>query len=245
MPDLEEALSGPLGVILTCCGCLCVCGLIGGGITVLVFTCIFLDIDKDKGGSDPTCLEAGDAIWTYVIVRLVLGWVSGLCNGTNSSEGGEEGAETNLVGICCQFTITTAIVIYGAVVIFHKDVCDQYKNTGLYQMYYIMFWIDVSVLCFLVLCFLIGFIGTICGGMQPTEIHQNIRNSISRASINLSAADAVDLSGETLAEADAEKVKEDPVTAEAIVIAEIAEGTPAESPADPTAPTVEMSIDKN
>ena len=49
-------------LIAGCCMCICACGLIGGGITVLVFTCIFLDIDRDKGGSDPTCLAAGDAI---------------------------------------------------------------------------------------------------------------------------------------------------------------------------------------
>ena len=76
-------------------------------------------------------------------------------------------------------------------------------------MYYIMFWIDVSVLA-----------SSYCAHRLHWHYlwrHATYRNSseyqelVSRASINLSAADAVDLSGETLAEADAEKVKEDPV----------------------------------
>ena len=112
-------------------------------------------------------------------------------------------------------------------------------------MYYIMFWIDVSVLCFLALCFLIGSCMVILGGTPPAEIQTNIRNSISRGSITLSAADAVDASGETLSEADAEKAKDEPVTAEAIILADSAEGVPTESTVNPTASTSEVSIDKN
>lgn len=227
-------------MIAGCCMCICACGILGGGITVLVFTCIFLDIDKDKGGSDPTCLAAGDAIWTYVIVRLILGWCSGLCN-ANQSEEGEGSGETKLVGFFCQFVITLTIVIYGAIVILSKDVCDQYKNTGLYQMYYVMFWIDVSVCCFLLLCFVVILISFLCGGPPPSEIQQNFRSSISRGSINLTGADAVDLSGETLASADAKKADDTPEAATAEVII-LAEGTPHPpiNPDTPPAPPVPL-----
>ena len=163
-----------------------------------MFTCIFLDKDKDKGGSDPTCLDAGDAIWTYVIVRLILGWLGGVCGRGRGQEEAED-SESSFVGPFCQFCTSLTTVIYGGIVIFSKDVCEQYKNTGLYQMYYIMYWIDVLSLCIITCTLSVGFLSPFCGGPPPQELHQSIRSSISRNSINLGlgkadAPDALDTS---------------------------------------------------
>ena len=208
-----------------CFGSIFVCGILGGAVAAFVFTCIFLDKDKDKGGSDPTCLDAGDAIWTYVIVRLILGWCGGICS-SPKSDGGD--STVNVMGLICQAVISATLVIYGGVVLFSKDVCDQYKNTGLYKMYYVMYWIDVSMLCVMVLSFVVVALAAVCGGNEPADVQENVRASIQRRM----SGDGRELrylrrmSGLGLANLDAsngenvEKSVDEPVAAEAIVVAE-------------------------
>ena len=208
-------------VLSSCFAGICACGLVGGAVAAFVFTCIFLDKDKDKGGSDPTCLDAGDAIWTYVIVRLILGWCSGICASPKNDDGDNP---ANVVGLGCQAVVSATLVIYGGVVLFSKDVCDQYKNTGLYKMYYVMYWIDVSMLCLMVLSFVVVALAAVCGGYESADVQQNVRTSITRrmsdprlakfmSEPGLSNSDASD--GENV-----EKSIDEPVAAEAIVVAE-------------------------
>jgi|MDTB01.1.fsa_nt_gb hypothetical protein len=223
MSEASEAIGALVGGL---CACICVCACVGGGVTAFVFTCIFLDKDKDKGGSDPTCLDAGDAIWVYVIVRLILGWVGGVCSGSSKQESEVSLDNTISVNVYCSIVTTLICVIYGGVVLFSEDVCDQYKNTGLYKMYYVMYWIDVSILSISVLTLVIGFLAAACGGPQPAEVEQNIRNSIRRGSANLgldiAPAQATAIPEETLASADTERRKsvDEAVKAEAIDLTE-------------------------
>lgn len=212
--------------IYSCFLGICVCGILGGAIAAFVFTCIFLDKDKDKGGSDPTCLDAGDAIWTYVIVRLILGWCGGICS-SPKNDGGDGGDTTdNVMGLICQAVISATLVIYGGVVLFSKDVCDQYKNTGLYKMYYVMYWIDVSMLCVMVLFFVVVALAAVCGGYEPADVQENVRTSIQRRMSGPGGRELRRMSGLGLANLDAnngenvEKSVDEPVAAEAIVVAE-------------------------
>jgi hypothetical protein len=127
------------GAIFTACiACICVLACLGGAIACTVFTIIFLVDDENKSSCWDT---TGKAIWTYVIVRMVLGCCSSQCIQTAQSQDVEQG--TAAVAAICSFMILFTLFIYGGVVIFANDVCDGFKNTGLYQMYYILYIIDV------------------------------------------------------------------------------------------------------
>ena len=126
-----------------------------------------MDKDKDKGGSDPTCLDAGDAIWVYVLVRLLVGCCGGVAGSGYSFN--EVGAKTYSMDPHVSGVTTLISVIYGGVVLFSKDVCDQYKNTGLYKMYCVMYWIDVSTLSIIVL-----YLGYGPLAARFAEVEQNI-----------------------------------------------------------------------
>ena len=160
----KQCIAGICGM---CIGFICAVGLVGGSFAVFVFTCVFLDKDKDKGGSDPTCLDAGDAIWVYVLVRLLVGCCGGVA-GTGFSKN-EVGAKTYAMDPRVSGVTTLLSVIYGGVVLFSKDVCDQYKNTGLYKMYCVMYWIDVSTLSIIVL-----YLGYGPLAARFAEVEQNI-----------------------------------------------------------------------
>lgn len=117
-----------------CCGL----AVFAGAIALFVFTVIFLIDDEGKSECWDT---TGKAIWTYVIVRIVLGCLSQSCANTAQSESSEEG--TAAIGACCAATINLALMIYGGIVLIANDVCDGFKRTGLYKMFYIIYIIEV------------------------------------------------------------------------------------------------------
>jgi hypothetical protein len=107
-------------------------------VACTVFTIIFLVDDENKS----ECWDgAGKAIWTYVIVRMVLGSCSSQC--TQTAQNQEVEPETAAAGAFCSALFMLTLFIYGGVVLIAEDVCDGFKRTGLYQMYYILYIIDV------------------------------------------------------------------------------------------------------
>ena len=92
-----------------------------------------------QGGS--CALTTGKAIWVYVIVRLCVGCCSSNCQQQGQNA---ETTEAALASYCCYFIINLGLCIYGGIVLFNDDVCDSYKRTGLYQMYSILYWVDVA-----------------------------------------------------------------------------------------------------
>ena len=47
-------------------------------------------------------------------------------------------------------------------------------------MYYVMYWIDVSMLCVMVLSFVVVALAAVCGGNEPADVQENVRTSIQR-----------------------------------------------------------------
>lgn len=157
-----EDPSGDAGTLLAgAIACLCALACMGGAIACTVFTIIFLVDDENKSSCWDT---TGKAIWTYVIVRMVLGCCSSQCVQTAQNQEVEQG--TAAVAAICSFMILLTLFIYGGVVLFANDVCDGFKNTGLYQMYYILYIIDV-ITNGLLLCAIAPVITNACCGVAP------------------------------------------------------------------------------
>lgn len=111
-------------------------------LAVLVLTILFLVQDDGKGGS---CADSsGAAVWTYVIVRLV---INCCCLSPTSSAmlsfDEEATILTRRINANLNIYISIAILLYGCIVLFNAEVCDQYKATGLYQMYVWIWAIDL------------------------------------------------------------------------------------------------------
>jgi hypothetical protein len=142
-----------------------------GGVACTVFTIIFLVDDENKS----ECWDgAGKAIWTYVIVRMVLGCCSSQCTQTAQSQ--EVEPETAAAGAFCSALIVLTLFIYGGVVLIAEDVCDGFKRTGLYQMYYILYIIDV-IFNSLLLCSIAPVIMAACSG-EKKEPRLALNNDI-------------------------------------------------------------------
>ena len=125
--------------------------LIAGSCCLFGFTIKFLAADEGKGGSCAT--TTGHAIWVYVIVRLVVG-----CCTSSLSQNNLHNMEIDYEVRRCYlvFYVVTLLgmLIYGGVVLFNSDVCPQFKNTGLYQMYTVVYVIDVVGLLFVIAFFI-------------------------------------------------------------------------------------------
>ena len=166
----EEGQFTTAGVAMALTGCLFTLACVGGAIASFVFTVIFLVKDEGKGGS---CADtAGKAIWVYVIVKTIVGPISSQCFGTSNGDGDgkKESKETNAVSFFCLVATTLSMLIYGGLVLYGSDVCQSYKNTGLYQMYHILYIIDAVAM--IILIFAYG--ATLCMGNYaessiPTE----------------------------------------------------------------------------
>ena len=138
-------------LITACCGCLFMLIFVEGAIASFVFTIIFLVKDEGKGGS---CADtAGQAIWTYVIVKTIVGPISSQCFGSPDEDGAESGGDTRLVSFFCMVAITLGMLIYGGLVLYSPEVCSQYKNTGLYQMYSILYIVDAVAMIILIIAY--------------------------------------------------------------------------------------------
>ena len=106
--------------------------VVGGAITYSVFWIKFLVNDKDKGGScaDAECYK----VWVYAIVSTCLAWAA-------SQFKDKEGN----VRQDFQSTVTLTNLIYGGIVLIGNKPCDQCKNTGIYQLMYVTYIIQLSV----------------------------------------------------------------------------------------------------
>ncbi len=174
----EERRMTSASLIMACCGCLLVLIFVGGAIASFVFTIIFLVKDEGKGGS---CADtAGQAIWTYVIVKTIVGPISSQCFGSPSSQdedGAESGGDTRLVSFLCMVAITLGMLIYGGLVLYSPEVCSQYKNTGLYQIYSILYIVDAVAMIILIIAYAGAFL---CMGKSA-----ELRNSIATDDIKV------------------------------------------------------------
>ena len=116
--------------IVLCCGGLCGCIAIAGAVTLSVFWIIFLVNDEGKGG---ICADTtGHAIWVYCIVKMVT--ASCIQGGQANKPKSEDVEADTMTGAMCVILCNLGLLIYGGIVIIYNDPCDQYKNTGLYQM---------------------------------------------------------------------------------------------------------------
>lgn len=114
-----------------------VCGLLA--ITVLMT--YFLVVDDGKGGA---CAQtSGRAIWIYSIFRLVVSSFSAQVCRTEVNEQETQNACPQFLTTCCGYSIALTVWIYGGIVIYGADVCDQFKNTGLYKLASAVYIIDV------------------------------------------------------------------------------------------------------
>jgi hypothetical protein len=179
----EERQMSSANVVMALCGCLFVLVCVGGAIASFVFTIIFLVKDEGKGG---TCADtAGQAIWTYVIVKTIVGPVSSQCFGGGSSQGedgAKNGGETRAVSFFCLVIVTLGMLIYGGLILYSPDVCQSYKRTGLYQMYHVLYIVDAVAMIILIL----AYAATLCfdKGAEP-------RTSIAIDGIDIKVKDVV------------------------------------------------------
>jgi hypothetical protein len=104
----------------------------GGAITYTVFWIKFLVNDKGKGGScaDSECYD----VWLYAIISTCLAWVAS----QNKDKDGKVKQDF-------QSAVTLANLIYGGIVLIGNKPCDQCKNTGIYQLMFVMYIIQLSV----------------------------------------------------------------------------------------------------
>jgi hypothetical protein len=106
--------------------------VVGGAITYTVFWIKFLVNDKGKGGScaDTEC----HLVWVYAIVSTCLAWLAS----QNKDKDGKVKQDF-------QSCVTLANLIYGGIVLIGNKPCDQCKNTGIYQLMYVTYIIQLSV----------------------------------------------------------------------------------------------------
>lgn len=111
-------------------------------LAVLVLTILFLVQDDGKGGSCAS--SSGTAVWTYVIVRLVINYcfLSPTSFAMLNSDR-ESSILTRRISANFNIYISIAILLYGCIVLFNAEVCNQYEATGLYQMYVWIWAIDL------------------------------------------------------------------------------------------------------
>jgi H+/Cl- antiporter ClcA len=117
-----------------CIGTICGCSFIGAAIAYIVFGIIFLIKDKH------VC-EDHSPLWTWCVVTIVLGAVSGwLAQNSQRKENPteenqhqiEEAKGQKMFSALTSFTFSLTISVYGSVVFFGGYVCSNMKHTGLW-----------------------------------------------------------------------------------------------------------------
>lgn len=164
-----------------------VLSLLGGIVAILAIGIYFLVVDHNKGG--PCARSVGQDIWTYFLVKLIVGLLTQCISckgGAEASKGGGESAldsngerktETGDVGggkvtlILGTLLLHVGMLAYGGIVLIHEEVCDSYTNTGLYKMAYALFFLDCSFL------FIAVSLGLVQWLLRPAPQDQQSLNS--------------------------------------------------------------------
>lgn len=148
-----------------------VCIILIGNIVATALTIYFLVVNEGKGGA---CADTtGRAIWIYTITRMCLLFVSNQCK---VKEPTEDNKFEQYIASCCSGTIHVGVWIYGGLVIYGADVCDEFKRTGLYKLISNIFIIDVALgsLTFAIL-FWVWVYRWYNGQPLPPNLHQAVQ----------------------------------------------------------------------
>ena len=115
--------------------------IVFGLLAITVLIIYFLVVDDGRGGA---CAQtSGRAIWIYSIFRLVVNCFSAQVYRTEVDKQETQNACPQFLTTCCGNSIALTVWIYGGIVIYAADVCDQFKNTGLYKIASAAYIIDV------------------------------------------------------------------------------------------------------
>jgi magnesium-transporting ATPase (P-type) len=128
--DPEEDASSQKLLIF---GCLCVPTLILAIILYITFALIYLVQEYD------TCSERS-TLWVHVLVVLLINSAQvAIQYTTNADRSRNQDVQMKNIGILLGLNVV--IVIYGAAVLFGDAVCSEMKNSGLWIVANVMFWV--------------------------------------------------------------------------------------------------------
>ena len=117
-------------------------------LVLLAYFIYFLSVDRDKGGecADTSCR----AVWVYTIVKLC-SYVALPCLLLAPCKC--ENQFLRQLPYLSAFSLHIGMFVYGGIVLIRDDPCAQCKNTGIFQISYVWWIIEVAV-CSLAPCML-------------------------------------------------------------------------------------------
>jgi hypothetical protein len=139
----------------TCLGCICACGGFGAIVAYMVFFIYFLVVDYSVCGS-------ASPLWLYLVIVSSTSVFLNSCKPLFVSLVKAE-TETEVKNVENMIAIVVLLfsTIYGGIVILSDDiVCDNMKQTGLWIVANIVFWMNLGILSLGIVStlFLIGYL---------------------------------------------------------------------------------------